>query len=322
MSHALVSARKLSRLRRSSAVARISVGHECRNSNTLPRGAQARKGLFCRGLTLIVKHVSLLYEFGKARGDADEQESIPFPRYPNGWFQVAYSDELAGGRRHAPRIFRQAPGALSRRRRPAPRARRLLPASRRAPRLRRQGGRQLHQVPFPRLEVRRHRPMRRGAVFAAHPAQGQGQVRLAPAGGEWPHPRLAPPAGQSAGMAHPGQRGIPERALDAVRAAALEDQDAQPGDGRKRGRLGALPLRARHRRDAEVERHRRGTHPQGQVGHRHDDADGQDHRVHRKPQSRLRLLAHPLPGHRRNACWSPARRPSTTTTSTFDSPSR
>src|SRR4051812_31560864 len=75
----------------------IARGHAAAfHSNTPFCPAQARECLILQGLTHIVKHVSLFANVAKPRPPMSTNR-FPFPRYPNGWFQVAYSDDLAAG---------------------------------------------------------------------------------------------------------------------------------------------------------------------------------------------------------------------------------
>ena len=131
----------------------------------------------------------------------------------------------ARGRRGAARaLVRAGAGAVARRGRRATSVRRVLPASRRAPRRRREGRGRGARLPLPRLEVRRRGPLHRHPVRAAHPAEG-GAGRVADPAGERPDLRVVRPERRRAALPRCPRCPSGARAeLDGARGAELRGE--------------------------------------------------------------------------------------------------
>ena len=170
---------------------------------------------------------------------------IPLPPYPNGWFAVAHSDQLARGQTRAVHYLGRDLVAVARRGRPGAGGRRLLPAPRRAPGQGRQGRRRHHPVSVPRLALRRpRRALRRDPLRQADSARGPAR-HAAGARVQRHGPGLAPPGGQGARVEARGRARDPRPALRPPRHPRVDDQEPPAGDHGERRRLRALRDAAR-----------------------------------------------------------------------------
>ncbi len=224
----------------------------------------------------------------------------PFP-VPFGWFQVAWADELEVGQvvpiEYVGRnlvMWRDEAGA-------AARQRCVLPASGRALRSRRQRRRREPGLPLPRLALRRRGEELVHPLLAAH--ERQGVRHLVPDDrAQQPDHGVVPPRGRRADVGRPrGPRVQRPRELRPDDDHRLRHRGAVAGAGRERRRLGALPLRAPHRRGAgaRVLRDGRPPHPHA-LRAEVPDPTRHRRRSYRRRLVRARVQRHPLQRDRRH----------------------
>ena len=171
----------------------------------------------------------------------------PFP-IPFGWFAVGYPEDFPAGEPKPLFYFDRHLVAWRRRAGRDARDGCVLPPPRRAPRTRRIGRWVRDRLPVPRLAVRRRGSEHADPLQRAHQQEGLG-ARVSGQRAQRDGVRLVPPRrrGTDVGDAgDPRDAGRRPRVVDAD-PPHVRDRGRAPGDGRERGRLGSLPLRAQHR---------------------------------------------------------------------------